>query len=130
MEQKFIVKYHDKTVVGTDFVDVTRAVKVRSDPVGIEFSLPFGTFAVNFITGEFIIDGVRLQPVIDGRLIDSRFLREFKIRFRPIWFRQWLRSLEDASKTERILYLGWQFTVGKRNHKRILQIHENGLFGF
>ena len=79
-------------------------------------------FAVNYLTGEHIINGVALN------LIPKEIREEKDLHFRPIHVRRMRKDLGEDMKfiegsTRVHLYLlGWQTTVNNKNYQRMIAI--------
>lgn len=125
--QRFFLRYPNEVVETGDFFEIKRTMDSKGVPLSFRYELGSITVAVSFKTGRFYIDDICICPA-DGDII----LTDKKVEYRPIWFRRWYRTFQ-VNKGEIdarwILFLGWQFTENGRNHKRTMQIHQDGRVG-
>jgi len=131
--QYFILKYPEETVILDDFFEIKRTIDDKGDPDSIRYEIseenPHESrfYEVDLQTGCFSVDGCLIQPALDNGV-----LTHSDVDFRPVWFRRWYRTFQVAkgeTGAQWALFLGWQFTEDGRNHKRMLQIHQDGTVG-
>ena len=125
--QIFILVYPGEAVRLVDFLDIKRVMDAKGKPLMLCYELEYVNYEVDFTNGRFYINDNCICPT-DGDIL----LTDKKVEYRPIWFRRWYRTFqvnEGEIDARWVLFLGWQFTENGRNHKRMMQIHQDGTVG-
>jgi len=126
---KFFLTYpNGETVTLDDFFDIKRTIDRKGNPTILHYQIDGVNAFVDFSTGRFYINELCICPADeDGVLLTNK-----KVEYRPVWFRRWYRTFDQRGgeiDARWIIFLGWQFTENGRNHKRMMQIHQDGTVG-
>lgn len=137
--QLFILVYPGEVVTTDDFCDIKRVIDAKGTPDIIRSTSDNLSCEVNFKNGRFYVNGLCICPAEGDVLLTDR-----PVEYRPIWwkgdrdtpirapFRRWYRTFQVGRgeiDARWILFFGWQFTENGRNHKRMIQIHQDGTVG-
>lgn len=125
--QQFFLKYPGEIITTDDFFDIKRIMDKKGTPLMLGCQVDHIYYDVNFTNGWFFINDNGICPA-DGDIL----LTDKNVEYRPIWFRRWYRTFKvgkGETGARWILFSGWQFTENGRNHKRMLQIHQDGTVG-